>query len=243
MPNHIQNRLQIIGDIHEVQKVMSSIKGEYDDGSEMQIDFNKIRRMPEGLKANPHSGIKTLVEITTGQVNFKSLFEGNKNESFIDALKASGAVKYLIDGNSIKNFSEEEFEIFIQCLKNIRDHGHTSWYEWSIENWGTKWNAYEQNDQRSNYDTIYFQTAWSAPIDLMVELSKTFPSVTLQLDYADEDMGSNTGNVTIKSGEIINAIHPESCSKEGYDIYFDLHPDSINDFRLVDGKYEYIDED
>jgi len=138
--------------------------------------------------------------------------------------------------------SDEDFNTFIQCLKNYRKYGSISWYDWSTENWGTKWNAYSQNDERNTEDTIHFQTAWSSPVDLIIELSKQFPNVTLFLDYADEDSGSNTGKFEIKGGEVVTFIQPESQSKEGYDIYFDLNPDSVKDFKLVNGKYEYVEE-
>ena len=77
----------------------------------------------------------------------------------------------------------------------------------------------------------------------MAELSKLYPACTLQFDYADEDSGSNVGMITFKNGEAIEVVQPESLSKEAYDIYFELHPDSISNYRLVGNKYEYVEED
>lgn len=256
MPNHIQNRLQVIGDNQEVQKVLTHIKGNYDDGKEMQIDFNKIKPMPKELNIETHSGVEMWAEICTGQIDFASLFQpmetsasemfkNGKYGTLASRMNAGTTMEHLTgkrQGN-VKDLSEADFNTFIQCLKNYRKHGNTSWYEWSLENWGTKWNAYGQNDERNTEDTIYFQTAWSCPIELIQEVSRMFPLVKLHLAYADEDSGSNAGKITFENGEATEVNQPEGQSTEAYDIYFELHPDSKENYKLVEGKYEYVDEE
>jgi len=49
MPNHVRNILSFSGDDKEIEKLRNTIKGKFDDGSEMQIDFNKIIPRPESL--------------------------------------------------------------------------------------------------------------------------------------------------------------------------------------------------
>lgn len=254
MPNHIQNRLKVIGEENEVQNLLNHIKGKKEDGSEIEIDFNKIVPMPKGMDVEVHSGIKMWVEICTGQLDFAQLFspplsspsEMFKNGNYgslASRIGASTAMDYLTgkrDGN-VKDFTPEEFEMFVQCLKNYREYGSTSWYEWAKDNWGTKWNAYELNDERTTSDTIYFQTAWAPPIELMVKLSSEFPKVEIQLDYADEDSGSNTGKIKLKGGEVIDVFQPDNQSNEAYEIYLELHPD-CDYIKMVDGKYEYVEE-
>ena len=255
MPNNIQNKLQIIGNDEEVQKVLTYIKGKYDDGKEIQIDFNRIKPIPKGMHGQIHSGIEMWVKICTGQINFACLFtqmEKSHSKMFKDGnygnlaerIGASIAMEYLTGKRSgnVKDLSDDDFNSFIQCLKNYREHGSIYWHDWSIKNWGTKWNAYNQNDQRNTEDTIYFQTAWSSPIGLIEELSKIFPLVKICLTYADEDRGSNTGMITFENGEAIEVNQPESQSIQGYDIYFELHPGRKEDYKLVDGKYEHVEE-
>lgn len=251
MPNHIQNRLQFIGDNKEVQKVLNHIKGKYDDGKEMQIDFNKIKPMPKELNIETHSGVEMWAEICTGQIDFASLFQpmetsasemfkNGKYGTLASRMSAGTAMEHLTGkrkGN-VKDLSEADFNMFIQCLKNYRKHGFISWFEWSKSNWGTKWNAYDQNDKRNTADTIYFQTACSAPLELMQELSKMFPLVKIAFAYADEDSGSNAGKIIFENGEATEVNQPEGQSKDAYDIYFELHPDRINDYKLVGDKYE-----
>lgn len=256
MPNHIKNRLKVIGTPDQIKEVLNFISSKDEKGEAVQIDFNKIKPMPKGMNAEIHSGIKMWVEICTGQIDFASLFqpmETSASEMFKDGkygtlaslLGAGTAMEHLTgkrQGN-VKDFSEEDFDAFIQCLKNYRSYGATSWYEWRIANWGTKWNAYGQNDKRNTEDTIHFETAWRSPLALMAELSKLHPECILQFDYADEDSGSNAGMVTFKNGDAVEVIQPESQSKEAYDIYFELHPDSKENYHLVGNKYEYVEED
>lgn len=223
MPNHIQNKLRLIGGSAEVKKVLSFISGKDDEGA-MQIDFNKIIPMPKELSIISDGWLMPL----------------ENSFSFHEPMKAH--LDKMRERILSKTMEESTIDNFIQGIKNYLKHGHATWHDWAVENWDTKWNAYGQNDDRNTPDTIYFQTAWASPLKVIEKLSATFPKATFMLDYADEDSGSNTGHFEIKNGKIVSFAQPDSQSKEGYDIYFSLHPDSINDYRLTDGKYAYIGE-
>lgn len=71
-------------------------------------------------------------------------------------------------------------------------------YEWCRDHWGTKWDAY---DIGFDYDSVYFQTAWSTPLPIWAELSKRFPDLRLEVEYADEDIGSNCGRLAYMNGK------------------------------------------
>lgn len=47
MPNHVENRLKIIGNENQIKEVKDFLKGKYDDGTDHNIDFNKITPMPK----------------------------------------------------------------------------------------------------------------------------------------------------------------------------------------------------
>jgi len=57
--------------------------------------------------------------------------------------------------------------------------GMPSWYEWSVQNWGTKWNCSEASLESTNPVTIRFDTAWSPPVPVIVALGAMFPKVSL----------------------------------------------------------------
>lgn len=78
----------------------------------------------------------------------------------------------------------------------------------------------------------------------MLKMSEQCKDVEFEYMYADEDSGSNTGKMRIKNGEILESIFPESQSVEGYEIYFEIHPDYRNDYKLNEnGVYVYNDEE
>lgn len=105
---------------------------------------------------------------------------------------------------------EEDLEKIKQEL--IDKYGACEWYDWSIKNWNTKWNATDIIDE---IDLIEFNTAWSTPVNIIKVLSEKFPEVEFKIEYADEDIGSNCGTYIFKNGEMI-------FDKEG-DLEFACH--------------------
>lgn len=83
------------------------------------------------------------------------------------------------------------------------DPGVICWYSWNITNWGTKWNGYRLvgptvlEDGRLEYR---FETAWSHPYPVIKALSEAFPQSLIEVEYADEDFGSNVGRYAIIEG-------------------------------------------
>ena len=227
MPNHIQNRLRFIGEAADVQAVLAHIAGKYDDGTPMQIDFNKIVEMPATL-SQVHD-------------NATSIIEG---EGWGEPISLNGYLKQFrskLTGSEADKL--KQIDKFVTDVRNYLLYGYASFYNWSIANWGTKWNAYQQGDKRDTIDTIHFQTAWSAPVDLIGKLAATFPAVEIEMTYADEDAGSNTGKLRFVNGELAEAIQPKSQSLEGWELFFELHPDERADWVLKDGRYRHVEDD
>lgn len=117
-----------------------------------------------------------------------------------------------------KEVLAETLENYIKGFFNIKRYGERDWYEWSIKHWGTKWNGYETVVDCCG---IEFQTAWSTPVPVFVELSKRLKNIVITVDYADEDIGSNCGTLEILNGEI-SEFEPENprqfaCNLWGYD--------------------------
>ena len=81
-------------------------------------------------------------------------------------------------------------------------YGENNWYDWSLKNWGTKWNAYDQAGpfEGENYVEYIFSTAWSCPFYVYVALAKKYD---IEVKYADEDIGFNCGRIKSKNGVII----------------------------------------
>jgi hypothetical protein len=88
--------------------------------------------------------------------------------------------------------------------KQLKDGFNNGGYEWCCKNWGTKWNAYEVSTWsiNSNHVEINFQTAWSPPTPVILELSARFPSLEFQL-YSSDEGGGFEETDTIACGEVI----------------------------------------
>jgi hypothetical protein len=61
------------------------------------------------------------------------------------------------------------------------------WHEWSINNWGTKWDACESNISHNdiNYFAVSFDTAWSPPINWIDNIMQDFPDLCFTLEYEE----------------------------------------------------------
>lgn len=97
-------------------------------------------------------------------------------------------------------------------LRERKLYGKNNWYDWSVANWGTKWNAYgfDPNTNYSKEKEIRFLTAWSAPHPVIEKLAEMFPSVKFEHKWADEDIGMNCGRRVYYDGERIEEYYPES---------------------------------
>lgn len=115
---------------------------------------------------------------------------------------------YMIDFNKIipEPACEEE------CPKDyiITEDSHVmtysdrpwfDWYRWHLDNWGTKWNAYDGYTRiGKSYIKFVFSTAWSLAYPVMQRLSLL--GYDIDICYADEDLGVNCGklNYSTKGG-------------------------------------------
>jgi hypothetical protein len=209
MPNHVINKLTFIGKKTDIKKLIIGIQG-----TQNCIDFNKIIPMPKEL-----SDVTSPTKIVTQKEYEKELEEIEKRR--------------ITNPNDHWGFSHN----LTQKMYNryLKKFGAVDWYDWSRKNWGTKWNAYETVKDNNE---ITFQTAWSTPIPVITVLSRLFPNVVINLTWADEDAGYNTGKVNFVDGNTIMENIPKGGSKESYDIYFELWGGK-EDFTLVDGEYIY----
>lgn len=78
--------------------------------------------------------------------------------------------------------------------------GSRTWYDWSIANWGTKWNA---SDTSISDNLVEFDTAWSGVPRVIIEWSSKFPAVEMEYDVSYE--GENVvDHYVFRAGERIS---------------------------------------
>ncbi|MCM1335475.1 MAG: hypothetical protein NC084_13080 [Bacteroides sp.] len=119
-----------------------------------------------------------------------------------------------------KDIRRDEWELGRAAFQNEQKYGAATWYDWAVKNWGTKWSAYEAKIGEDN--TLTFFTAWSRAMPVVQKLAENFPDIKFEYDWADEDLGVNTGAAEFENGEIIHDEFFDAQSKEAYEIATDL---------------------
>jgi len=77
------------------------------------------------------------------------------------------------------------------------------WYEWRVQNWGTKWEPSGVDVEKGVDHILYdFDTAWSPPEPWVRSISTKYPDLTFRLSY--EEPGNDfEGHVLVKDGAIL----------------------------------------
>ena len=207
MPNHVINILNIDGDKDKVAKMLSEIQNdEYGIGS---IDFEKIIPMPESLRIEAGSSTTRGLKAYKDFVSVYTFAGANADKHLCDIPEEKEKV-FL---NMRTDIRAEDWELGRQAFRNELQYGAPTWYEWSIKNWGTKWNAYGldtyENEVTDSNPTLSFQTAWSAPHPILAKLAEMYPEVSFEHTWADEDIGQNCGQATYANGECTGRYYPE----------------------------------
>ncbi|MDX5370348.1 MAG: hypothetical protein LPL29_13330 [Alphaproteobacteria bacterium] len=136
---------------------------------DLTFDFNKIIPRPAIYK-NTASGFKDFeIPCATSTVTLTSWHEG--------------------DDGKARPFTEAEHE-------ELSGHGAFNWYDWSIRNWNTKWNACHVDepvhDEAGEALRFQFDTAWEPPIPVIEELRNRFPDLEIIAFYRDETENTYT---------------------------------------------------
>lgn len=245
MPNHVKNIITIQAEGERLEEILSAIK---DDKLEIgSIDFNKIIPMPEELNIEKGSDSTKGFEMFIKYVEKTAAIKEFVNEQPLtpERLKYAQEQKESVI-KSLNNMSEEDkrlFQLGKQMFDNIDKYGYSDWYEWSIANWDTKWNAYDMGFDGKN--TLCFYTAWSAPENVIRTLATKYPEIGINHRWADEELGNNLGEREYKNGDIVYQHIPDSFSKEAYDIAFEIWgmaPEECG-LKLSAAGTEYIEID
>lgn len=185
MPNHVTNKIKAPS--HVIAALLN------DEGN---VDFDRIIKFDGEF---PWDGVsmdaEQMAEIVTGK--------GVDEHPLIAALQQANRARA-----SIKQMSDSSFDQFVQMLRNYRKCDFFHGMDFARQNWGTKWNAYSQSVDVSA-GTAKFDTAWSCPKPVFEALSKRFPEDLIEVQYADEDIGSNCGSYSLQGGLVVaNDIAP-----------------------------------
>lgn len=83
----------------------------------------------------------------------------------------------------------------------LEKYGYTDWYSYAVNEWGTKWDFGQSdgiNDVTEDELVVFFESAWSPPLQLMAKLEKLGFGVDLM--YYEPGMGF-CGHYTTEDGD------------------------------------------
>ena len=232
MPNHVKNRIKIVGTIKEVEEVFNRFNTHIPAKVDRSIENNIIcesdnsygwfnertcvfsRRMEEDV-----IGIPEWFEIRVSQ----------PIDCFPDFEKVIPTPENLFRGD----LGEKERR---ECKKK----GVPNWYDWCVENWETKWNCY--SCKRETFNVFTFETAWSPVLKIVETMADEFPHIGFKYEWADEDTGYNCGKCSFLNGNKKLKVC-ENGSTDAYELAFKLRPDYRDYYELGDDGQYHLKED
>jgi len=194
MPNNTENILVINGSKEDVEKIRNLILTLDEDG-ELQMDFQKIYPIPKDLQ---------VISGSFGDEAYQCLHTENGYERYMayEWVKEAGIttkeelIAFLEKRHESSKMPPNEFEETLswrelgdRYASNLEKYGAKNWYDWCVNNWGTKWNAYDTRVTDNSYDEcleVIFDTAWSPPIGVYEKLAEQFPKVDIEAYWSDE---------------------------------------------------------
>lgn len=239
MPNYVTNIVSFAGPSEQISDLLDRIAF---DGHPGTFDFNKVKPMPNGLDltegsitddaidaylsfARPGSESRLSLDERISTNEFHSILVGSRN------IRPFYTPNFLLTDQRIAELAdvhrmtapEDLVRLGKRYVDNFREHGAPTWYGWCTQNWGTKWN----NDPETRVvddetGTLCFDTAWSMPEPVFMELSRQYPELTIEVSWADEDYGYNLGTCQYRNGECIDEYMPEQGSPEAMSMAFEI---------------------
>lgn len=210
MPNHVKNIVKMQG----ITSIPFYNPNKYETGG--GVDFNKLIPMPESLNIEDGSLEYLALDAINRKLNarmYSRMFKPGQvalflsNDQYEERVKCSGKTE------------QQLIELGLQYITNVVKYNAPTWYDWCCDNWGTKWNAY--CDDVIDDDTISFETAWSAPLPILLKLSETYPELVIEHRWADENVGYNTGHVFYQNGKISSGGFKTDDSAEAHATYIE----------------------
>ena len=162
MPNWNENHVDITGNKEDVRRFIEMVTDKF--------DYNRVIPMPEELQ-NTQSPTKILTQAEYEEqekLNKKMADEGKAEDMFLE-----------------QGITEQMQQDFISRF------GCDNWYDWSIANWGVKWNTAPENVNFDDGDTWArweFLSPWGPPELVCQELRELFPNVDITWFYQEPGM-------------------------------------------------------
>ena len=226
MPNNVFNRLELKGKPALVREILEAIQD--DELGPGSIDLNKIIPMPPALLIDEGSVTHTGYEAVR---DFLGRHPGIQKDELLSL--TAEAARTLDPKLTVQH--EQTWELGKKAYLKQLEYGHTSWYGWRIQHWGTKWNAYDQTvkENTGSSAVLEFYTAWNAPAPVVEKLAEQNPGIVFRHRWADEDIGYNCGEAEYAHGTL-ESIYLPNPVRDSLDFLSDFVTVTEEDYARFD---------
>lgn len=212
MPNWIRNIVTVEAPNAERLKEFRNLV----ESEENVFEFNRIIPMPETmnivtdslssepiaiylehLKHYDPDGYDNLPE----NIRRKYRMTDDIRQVYARALRETKSNGLVLDCRTHPLSAQDYVDYGRTYLTNLMKYGAVSWYDWSVNNWGTKWDSCEAwiATEADNHMEYVFDTAWAPPRGIYEELNRRFPDFKFTVQYADEDaLSCHCGTMTFE---------------------------------------------
>jgi hypothetical protein len=229
MPNHVTHRVIVTSpnaaDIDAfvarfvITQEEEDFMGNKTGATFESFDFNTVVPMPDSIRNSESSSAVSDGLAILGRSDIPGGFGRTVTlEQMLDYpwVKVAGITDVEALKAALLQRCPNAVEAAEKAIKCYEETGHTSWYSWSIENWGTKWNAYSFDMTRvgPTHLEMKFDTAWSTPDPIFEKLAELLPIDTV-VTYAAIDEGGGF----VVTGTIVGKTHKQVEVEQTDDLY------------------------
>lgn len=103
------------------------------------------------------------------------------------------------------------------------------WYNWNVNNWGTKWDLDEEvhvewknNEDGTSMAFYTFDSAWAPPTDWLAYVAPLYPELNMKIEYREDGMGF-AGILGFHHGEEVENQYWEQSFHSDVDQYDEIY--------------------
>ena len=192
MPNWVITKIYITGPEDKIKDFEGkSLRPNEDEEGEFQrtFSFDRIKGRPEELAnttaPNPKPEVRKVKDLQGNEIEIEVYRDVINDWEIVQASSRGETPPEPILCNNATTAQQQELR---------RKYGSSNWYDWNLENWGTKWDCSESTYSEED-KILQFQTPWACPQEIIGEMKLMFPDLKFNGNYADEDFGSNVGYI------------------------------------------------
>ena len=145
---------------------------------------NRVTFYPSGNNtASSLAQIETIKDIFTGESVFTQIIP---EPDWANTPLMSSDVKGIVyDRGKVGELPQYVENPFKRLVFKSTDRTDDRWYDWRVQNWDTKWDAYdvEVTDDDPEQFEVEFNTAWAPPEAICHKLREDYPDVSISWFY------------------------------------------------------------